>query len=100
MGRPLALSVLVTLLASCSAFDMPSETEKGYAALAKGDYPAAAHWFTIAGAAKPDDLTLMLDLAASDQKLGQFDAARILYLKVAALGQHATPDPAAVSDPR
>jgi Tetratricopeptide repeat len=92
MDHRLGLIGLAALLSGCSAFDMPSETEKGYAALARGDYPTAVHWLSLASAAKPDDPYLMLDLAAADQKLARFDDARKLYLTVIRIGQDTVPN--------
>jgi len=80
--------VLVALLGACNvaqdfspehALDMPSPTEKGYAALAAGDNPTAVKWFTIALHDTPDDPYLTVDLAAAYQRLGRFDDARKLY---------------------
>src|SRR5579859_8001371 len=82
----------VALLAACSVFDQPSETEKGYAALAAGDNPAALHWLSIAAKQRPDDPYLMLDLAAANQKLGKFDEARRLYQKVIETAKDVVPD--------
>lgn len=80
--------LLAMVLGACSAtkdfsaehaFDMPSPTEKGYAALAAGDNPTAVKWLTIAAQDKPGDPYLTLDLAAAYQRLGRFDEARKLY---------------------
>jgi Flp pilus assembly protein TadD len=90
MARYSRLLPLLALLASCSAaapvltdplsaFDMPSATEKGYAALAAGNYPIAVRWLSLVATEKPDDPYLMLDLAAAYQKLGKFDDAQRRY---------------------
>jgi Flp pilus assembly protein TadD len=98
---------LMALLSACStvrglspveAFDMPSETEKGYAALAAGDNPTAVKWLTVASNAKPDDPYLMVDLAAAYQRLGRFDQAQKLYQTVVDTAQDVTP--AKVADPK
>ncbi|MEA2754056.1 MAG: hypothetical protein QOJ54_345 [Aliidongia sp.] len=90
MTRYSGLLPLLALLASCSAaapvltdplsaFDMPSATEKGYAALAARNYPIAVRWLSLVATEKPDDPYLMLDLAAAYQKLGKFDDAQRRY---------------------
>ena len=87
-GVKTRMAILAMVLGACSAtkdfsaehaFDMPSPTEKGYAALAAGDNPTAVKWLTIAAQDKPGDPYLTLDLAAAYQRLGRFDEARKLY---------------------
>jgi tetratricopeptide (TPR) repeat protein len=106
MARYSALLLLLAPLVSCQpirdfspthAFDMPSETEKGYAALAAGDYPGAVRWLTVAAALKPENPYLMLDLAAAYQKLGRFDDARRRYQILVDTARAVTPDK--VTDP-
>jgi Flp pilus assembly protein TadD len=90
MARHSGLISLLVLLAACkatapilndplSAFDLPSATEKGYAALAAGNYPIAVRWLSLVATDKPNDPYLMLDLAAAYQKLGKFDDAQRRY---------------------
>jgi tetratricopeptide (TPR) repeat protein len=96
--------LLAMVLGACSAtkdfsaehaFDMPSPTEKGYAALAAGDNPTAVKWLTIAARDKPDDPYLTLDLAAAYQRLGRFDDARKLYQGVVDTAAGIVPEKAA-----
>jgi Flp pilus assembly protein TadD len=88
----------VTDFSPTSAFDMPSEAEKGYAALAAGDNPGAVKWLTIALVAKPDDPYLRVDLAAAYQGLSRFDDARHFYQIVIDTAKDATADK--VNDPK
>jgi Flp pilus assembly protein TadD len=106
MARYSALLLLLAPLVSCQpiqdfspshALDMPSETEKGYAALAAGDYPAAVRWLTIAATLKPENPYLMLDLAAAYQKLGRFDDAQKRYQILVDTARAVTP--VKVTDP-
>jgi Flp pilus assembly protein TadD len=99
--------LLAAALGACSvaqdfsaehALDMPSPTEKGYAALAKGDNPTAVKWLIVALQEKPDDPSLSLDLAAAYQRLGRYDDARKLYQTV--LDTAAGVMPASVDDPK
>jgi tetratricopeptide (TPR) repeat protein len=79
------------------AFDMPSNTEKGYAALAEGKNPIAIRWFTLALKDDPDNPYLKLDLAAAQVRLGRFDDARKLYQQVIDTAKDVVPEKA--SDP-
>lgn len=88
----------VTDFSPTSAFDMPSEAEKGYAALAAGDKPGAVKWLTIALVAKSDDPYLRVDLAAAYQGLGRFDDARHFYQIVVDTAKDVTTDK--VTDPK
>jgi Flp pilus assembly protein TadD len=100
MTRYSALLLLLAPLVSCQpiedfspshALDMPSETEKGYAALAAGDYPTAVRWLTIAATLTPDNPYLMLDLGAAYQKLGRFDDAQQRYQILVDTAREVTP---------
>jgi len=93
--------LLVMVLGACSvaqdfsaehALDMPSPTEKGYAALAKGDNPTAVKWLTVALQDKPDDPYLSVDLAAAYQRLGRFDDARKVFQTVLDTASGVTPE--------
>jgi Flp pilus assembly protein TadD len=108
MARHSRLLSLLVLLASCkatapilndplSAFDLPSATEKGYAALAAGNYPIAVRWLSLVATDKPNDPYLMLDLAAAYQKLGKFDDAQRRYQILVDIAAEITP--AKVTDP-
>jgi tetratricopeptide (TPR) repeat protein len=98
---------LAALLAACAtvtdfspehALDMPSPTEKGYAALAAGDNPTAVRWLTVATVGKPGDPYLMLDIAAAYQRLGKFEEAKMLYQTVVDTAAGTKPDK--VDDPK
>jgi Flp pilus assembly protein TadD len=108
MARQSGLLALLVLLAACkatapilndplSAFDLPSATEKGYAALAAGNYPIAVRWLSLVATDKPNDPYLMLDLAAAYQKLGKFDDAQRRYQILVDIAADITPSK--VTDP-
>jgi Flp pilus assembly protein TadD len=99
--------LLAGLLGACNvvqdfspehALDMPSSTEKGYAALAAGDNPTAVKWLTVALKDKPDDPYLTIDLAAADQRLGKFDDAQKLYQRLVDTAAGVVPE--TVDDPK
>jgi|GEM_PF-5395565 Flp pilus assembly protein TadD len=100
MAKNFRLLPLLALVAACTtirdfepgaAFDMPSVTEKGYAALAAGNYPTAVRWLLLATKDKPDDPYLMLDLAAAYQKLGKFAEAERRFQTVVDTAREVTP---------
>jgi tetratricopeptide (TPR) repeat protein len=114
-GPPLCLAALLgaTALAACRtvdatadavgntaehAFDMPSEADKGYQALASGNNPAAIKWFSLALKDDPNNAYLKLDLAAAETRLGRFDEARALYQQVIDTAKDVVPEK--VADPK